>query len=331
MAQGEQLEESTLQEYLRDRLGDGALEVKRLKRNVGGMSRETWFVDTETSEGNRTFTWRVDHPEGSVVPVPLELEYKVYRALEGSAVPIARALWYERDHALLGRPFYVRDTIEGSSAPKLLFAEGQEELRRTIGRQFARLLARVHTLDWEQAGFPEFMPVPQSGPECALLELQRWYDHYQRMRVEPQPVHAELHSWLRRNAPTDVPRISLVWGDVGLGNFIFQDDRIVGLTDWEQAHIGDPMKDWASALWRGVDHLLPRDELFEIYEQESSIPIDEERIRYYTVFIDVQYVCTSHPVLRRLAEGQDMDITFTRLGLGIPYHCLHDGLETIGY
>lgn len=331
-------DEERLASYLSRQLPDARdLEVVKLSRNVGGMSRETWFADTvwQDADGARqeaTFTVRADHPEGSVVPTPLEYEYKVYRALSDTDVPVARALWHEPDPSWLGRAFYIRDTIPGSSAPKQLFKEGEEQLRRSIGEQLAVLLARIHTLDWQAAGLGEFMAVPQTAEDCARLEIDRWRAHYEQNRSEARPVVTELYSWLNRNAPTQVPRTSLVWGDVGLGNFIFDQDEVVGLTDWEQAHLGDPMKDWSSALYRGVDNLLPKQELFEIYERESGISIDEERIHYYTVFIDAQYVSISHPMVRRIVEhdGQ-MDIALVRLAMGFPFDCQDDGLRAIGY
>ncbi len=332
----EGLELRQVERYLREHLSRENLQLTKLSRNVGGMSRETWFADAtwveDDGQESQTFTLRLDHPDGSVVPVPLRFEYDVYRTLDGTDIPAAKALWFEDDPGWLGRPFYVRDTIRGSSAPRQLFREGADDLRRTIGLQLARLLGRIHTLDWRSAGFPSFMAVPETAEDCALMELARWRGNYEENRAEPKPVVTELFSWLRHNAPRDVPQVSLVWGDVGLGNFIFQGDEVVGLTDWEQAHLGDPMKDWASALWRGVDNLLPREELFEAYEQESGITIDEERIRYYTVFIDAQYICTSHPLVRRINELDGaVDITFARLGMGIPFHCQDDGLRAIGY
>lgn len=331
-------DESGLAAYLAARLPHADdLVVDRLTRNVGGMSRETWFADVSWIEGDgerrtATFTVRADHPEGAVVPTPLEYEYRVYRALEGSGVPVARARWIEPDPGWIGRGFYVRDTVPGSSAPKELFREGQEALRASIGEQLATLLARIHTLDWEAAGFGDFMRVPGTPEQCARLEIDRWRRHYEQHRSEARPVVTDLYSWLDRHAPRDVPRTSLVWGDVGLGNFIFDEGQVVGLTDWEQAHLGDPMKDWASALYRGVDNLMSRDELFAIYEAASGLRIDEERIHYYTVFIDAQYVSISHPMVERIvAHDGAMDISLVRLAMGFPFHCQDDGLASIGY
>jgi aminoglycoside phosphotransferase (APT) family kinase protein len=272
----------------------------------------------------------MDHPNGSVVPVPIEWEFKVLDCLQRTAVPAARPFWYEDDESLIGRaPFYVRDNVPGTASFRDLYAEGAEERRAAIGRQFAELLAAVHTADWEAAGFAEFMAVPKTPEECALLELRRYRRHYDAHRSEPKPVMAELLSWLERNAPTSVPRVSLVWGDVGLGNFIFDAGRIVALTDWEQAHLGDPMKDWASALWRGMDSLLPREELFRVYEDASGIPVDLDAVRYYHAFIDAQYVMTSHPLISELLDGRFDDVTFARLGLGVPFFCLDDGFRIV--
>ena len=329
------LDQGALTTYLRTRLPEREdLEVTSLKRNVGGMSRETWFADlTWRGDGGpqeERVTVRLDHPAGSVVPVPISWEYQVLDCLTRTDVPAAAPYMFEDDPQWLGRaPFYIRENVAGSASYGKLFAAGNEARREAIGRDFARLLATVHTADWEKAGFGDFMPVPQTPQECALLELGRYEPHYQAHRVEPKPVMTELLSWLKRNAPAKVSRVSLVWGDVGLGNFIMDGDRIVALTDWEQSHLGDPMKDWASALWRGVDALLPREEMFRIYEEASGLEIDLDAVEYYSTFIDAQYVCTSHPVIRQVIEGATPDVTFVRLGLGIPFYCLDDGLRRI--
>lgn len=329
-------DEQRVAAYLRDRLEADTLDLVSLKRNVGGMSRETWFAEVSGSRRGEDFTdsltLRVDHPGGSVVPVDLEREYRTFAALTPTEVPVAAALWYETDPTLIGRaPFYVRRTVPGSASASRLFRAGNEELRRAIGADLARQLAAVHSLDWKAAGLGDFMDVPTTPQECALLELGHYREAYRSADPEPMPAVEVLFSWLERNVPGEVQRTSLVWGDVGIGNFIFQGDRIVALTDWEQAHLGDPMKDWASALWRGADNLLPREEMFAVYEEASGLRVDLERIEYYSVFIDAEYVCTSFPLLGELRAGSPRDATFARLGMGVPYFCMDHGLRTIGY
>lgn len=328
------MEPEVLTEYLRSRLpARPDLQVTGAKRVVGGMSRETWFVDFEWNGGteSESVTFRIDHEKGAVVPVPLEFEFRVHQALHGTQVPVAEPYWFEHDKTLIGQgPFYVRELVEGTASPKYLYAEGQEALRESVGLQFAELLGKVHTLDWNAAGVGDFMEVPELGPECALLELRRWQRNLAEHQSEPLPVAAQLFAYLEREAPTDVERVALVWGDVGIGNFIFRNDNIVALTDWEQSHLGDPMKDWASALWRGVDNLLPREKLFEEYERTSGIPVNLASIDYYLTFIDAEYVCTSHPILDRFTNTEVPDVTFARLGMGIPWYCMDHGMTMIG-
>lgn len=335
---GEQrdLDEGRIAGYLTERLGADSLDVTSLRRNVGGMSRETWFAEVHWARSGQqhddSLTFRVDHPEGSVVPVSLEREYQTFRAIGTSSVPVAQTLWYEDDPELLGRaPFYVRRTVPGSASAGQLFAPGNENRRQKIGVDLAEKLAAVHTMDWRAAGLAEFMRVPERPEDHALFELEHYERSYRAAQPEPMPVVEVLLSWLKRNAPGDVQRTSLVWGDVGVGNFIYAGDEVVALTDWEQAHLGDPMKDWASALWRGVDALAPKEMLFEAYEGASGLRIDEDRINYYSVFIDAEYVCTSFPLLGELGLDHTRDATFARLGIGVPYMCMDHGLGMIGY
>lgn len=124
----------------------------------------------------------------------------MHAALGSSDIPVPRALWFEDDPSWIGTPFYVRESIPGSTSPKKLFAPDNTAGRRAIGRQVAELLARVHTADWRGLGLDRFMPVPDDPSRSALMQVERWRRSYDADRVEPRPVLAELLSWLRRNA-----------------------------------------------------------------------------------------------------------------------------------
>lgn len=330
----DELDADRLAEYLRAGLPDRPdLRVTRLRRTPGGMSRETWFADTEwtgpAGPQQQRLTVRRDPAEGAVVDASLRFEHDVMAGLWGSAVPVAETLLFENDPSWFGRPFYVRDCVAGEASPKAMFAPGAEELRHRLGLRLVELLADLHTLDWERRGFGEFMEAPQDARDAALLELRKWKRYFERTAAEPQPAATELFAWLERNAPTEVARISLIWGDVGVGNFIYRGDEIVALTDWEQAHLGDPMKDVAAALWRGIESIVSKDEFYSIYQERTGIEIDERSVEYYKLFIDAQYTTMSGSVLQRFAPEGVPDITFARLGLGISYRCMEHGLAVI--
>ena len=65
------------------------------------------------------FVVRRDHEVGTVDPVPLEVEYGIYRRLGSTAVPVTTALWFEDDPAWApdGRPAYVRTPGRRPLAP----------------------------------------------------------------------------------------------------------------------------------------------------------------------------------------------------------------------
>ena len=96
------MEPRDVERYLRKRVPEAkGLELVGLSRTYPGMSRETWLADTrwrqDGREVTRGFVLRMDTPGGSVVPTPLRREYEVYRRLDGTAVPVPRALWYEKN------------------------------------------------------------------------------------------------------------------------------------------------------------------------------------------------------------------------------------------
>ena len=324
--------------YFKERMPDARnLRMTKFWRQVGGMSRETYFGDFEWAERgekkSQRFTIRQDHPGGAIVPIPLSFEYQVHQALYGSELPVARAFWFEED-----APWepdtagYVRECIPGVTAGIELAGPENAERREKLGYQFAELMARIHTLDWKKAELDEFMEVPKDDRDCALQRLKFWKDIYDQSQIEARPTAAALYAWLRRNAPRQVERISLVWGDVGVGNIIFEGDRITGLTDWEMAHLGDPNKDWASALWRDIELLLPREELFRHYEKVGGLKVNEEAVNYYTVWINNEYatIC-NHPLARNYIGKKDKDGSIAALALRIVHGCLSSGLETMGY
>jgi aminoglycoside phosphotransferase (APT) family kinase protein len=325
----------TWTQYFQARLpGRKDLEVIDATRAVGGMARETWFISTSHEAAGETraetFTVRTDHSDGPDMAVPLRYEYDVYRALADSPVPVPPALWFENDNAVLGRPFYVRQMIDGKSAPRDLFAPGQERMREDLGRQLAQQLADIHTLDPNAHGLDRFMTVPATPDDCAIVELDRWERYYYEHRVEAQPIMSEIFAWLRAHRPRSVDRISLVWGDVGLGNFIVRDAKIVGLTDWEYAHLDDPMKDWAAGFMRGIDQLLPRGDLFAIYEEKSGISIDEARIHYHSVFLNAQYALLTQPTVQQiLGRNGSADISVVQANLGFSIGCQQEALRLI--
>jgi aminoglycoside phosphotransferase (APT) family kinase protein len=316
-----------LEAHLRERLPDRAdLRVDRVRRIVGGMSRRTHFVDVSWRNGDgratETLNLRSDHPGLTVLTVPLWWEFEILRRLRTTEIPVATPYWYETDPDVLGfAPFYLREVVPGSAASKPLFAPGAEEQRRALGRQLVTLLARLHTLDWQALGFDDFMDVPPSREQALAHDLAHWEADYRAHAVEPNPMVHEVLGRLRRREVAPPDRISLVWGDVGIGQFIYDGDRITALTDFEMARLGDPMMDWAAALTRGLPDLLPTEEAFALYEAESGMRVDPDRLDH-CLEVAAASCFAWHPVLADLTDRPPLDAALTRLGTGLTWQWL---------
>jgi aminoglycoside phosphotransferase (APT) family kinase protein len=296
------------------------MDIGSLRRSVGGLSRETWFIQTRGHDGeDRSLTLRLDPVGGSVAPKPLLVEYQVLSALRSSEVPAPEPLHYvEREKWFGGRAAYVRSNVVGSASPSHLVDGRVPGRARTIGRDYATKLAAIHTLDWHGRGFADFFPVPATPQAHAVDDLDVWWNHYEQQGLPPDPEMTELFAWLRENAPQAVPRTSLVWGDAGMGNFIVRDDRIVALLDWEQAHLGDATKDLAASLWRGIEALLDPQEFIDTYQEASGIEVDRDRLAYYSIYIAATYSASCRGALSRIDELGAKAIPVLRLGLGTP-------------
>jgi hypothetical protein len=200
---------------------------------------------------------------------------------------------------------------------------GSPERAATM-RSFADAVATLHTLDPAALDLADFA-VPQTAEDHARLDLALWARLGAPCRLDPLLRYAG--AWLWANAPHDVPRTVLVQGDTGPGNFLAEHGRVTGLIDWEFAHLGDPMDDWAWIELRADPSELP--ELHARYTARCGIEVDASRIAYYRLAVDYRCAITTSLAVERgggargwapylLATQRYLDGVATRLGEHVP-------------
>ena len=71
--------------------------------------------------------------------------------------------------------------------------------------------------------------------------------------------------------------------------------EVIGVLDWEMAHIGDPLEDLAwslDPLWSPTAHLagrlLPRESAIGIWEKASGLQVDRDAFRWWQIFASVK-------------------------------------------
>jgi aminoglycoside phosphotransferase (APT) family kinase protein len=266
----------------------GGRVVGAVRPPVGG-SRELYLVD-------------VARPDGTAIPLVVRCEgggsfagtevspareAVVYRALEHTAVPVPRVIALATDGSVL-----LMERVPGGGDISVL----DTDARAATMRDFTDALAALHRLDVDTLPLPGF-PRPRNGREHARLDLEMWARLAREGVPDLDPLARYAGAWLWEHAPTSVTRTALVQGDTGPGNFVFEHEQVTGIVDWEFAHIGDPMDDWAWMEMRARPDELPA--LHERYHRATGIPVDGERIRYYRVAVDYRCAITTSLAVRR--------------------------------
>ena len=274
----------------------GPGEVSQLRRHVA--RREAWVVDVTRPDGTTLEGFlRVQRESDSVDPRRLERETRILQALQDTEVPVPAVYGWNAD---LKAALFERDP--GRSDLDKLEDTTQQ---RAVMEDFTRIVAKLHTLDIDALALEDIMQyVPTTPAECALNEVDLIVSQWQRFidrQLDPLTIYSL--DWLRRYAPTTVARTSLIQGDTGPVNFMFQGDRVSAVIDWELGHFGDPLEDLGNIavreFWNPSGGLSG---LFDLYEAESGIAYDRFRAQYYAVhqnvrgMMPIHYVCeNAHP------------------------------------
>lgn len=303
-----------LQAYLSTRL-DEPVEIRSLTRSFPGHSRETWIVDTIDQGG---LVMRVDHPGGPLVPIAMRIEYDVYRRLWPTPIPVAEPLWYaEGEEFAEGRAHMVRRLVDGSPTVPGLSEPGPvgNLRRRAVCFEMAERLAELHTLDWAAHGFGDVLFAPSNAETAFADEIRHWRTLIQQTRTDPFPMLTEATYWLEEHIPPGPTRLALLKGNNGLGEEIWRDGKIIALSDWELAAIGDPALDWAFS--QGLLALHDADETLSHYAEHAGFTIDKRRLAWAIVWTRIKASFTTNGGLAGFLDGRDNRLIRPALGIGV--------------
>lgn len=339
--------EERLARFFSARLGAGRpVRVTGLDQATEGFSQETFFFTVEIGVGDteerRRYVAKREPEAGLLEPYDLEPEFRVLHALSAHPLPSPATPFFERDPAVLERPFYVMERLPGEVPIPAPGASGMgpfsAEERTVLGPVVMQRLAELHAVDWRALGL-DFLEAPAPGREAAARELARWEERIARAALPKAPVLADALLWLRRNVP-ETDDITLVHGDYRLGNFLIErgdgtrPPRLTGLLDWEMVHLGDPLEDFAwctSVLWRGgtpfASCMLPPDELAIAYEKSSQRRVDPERLRFYELLSIVKMIAIMHTGIRAFRDGRAQDLRMAIFDHQLPF--LHAALAML--
>lgn len=267
--------------------------VVRAERHVA--RREAWVVDAQRPDGSLLEGFlRLEREPKAGNLWSLEKETAIVSALGSTAVPVAEVYGWnpQLTCALFQR-------VSGTGA----IAAAADVDRRGIMEQFIDAIAAMHRLDLDALGLPHLPGLrrPGSASECALAEVDAIVATWTGFLASyTDPLITYGLDWLHRFVPAQVSRVSLLQGDTGPGNFVFDGDRITAIVDFEWGHYGDPLEDLGNLCVREFwtpSGCLDR-ALLDRYEKESAIPVDLATVRYYRVQQNVRGMIPIHAATR---------------------------------
>jgi len=310
------MDHSRLTDFLRRKMPRAEnLRVIGLKRISGGSSRETYAFDLEWVEGAETRTRALigrRDPTGGLLKSDRASEFRVLEAMHRAGLHVPEPLHLELDPAVMDRPFFIMHRAGGRTSGGPFPQTEPAPLREKIAHQLLEELARLQALDYRALKL-EFLGAPKDHAESARAQTAHWREIYDRDRMgEHYPILDAAFAWLAAN-PVVTDRVVIVHGDFRSGNYLYDDDGMLAMLDWEMTHLGDPMEDlgWASMRFWGRGEfaagLMEREAFYRLYEEISGRSIDRERLFFYQVLGNAKMATICLTGVCDFTEGRTVD------------------------
>lgn len=191
---------------------------------AGGISADMTAFEAQMPDGEtrRMIARRPSVYKFRTDPDVAASEMELLNALCTAGLPVQRAHYVEPFIEGAPQPFFILDYIEGK--PEVGPRDPSDFIRR-----FAEQLALIHRVDYrhlpslpaQDAGFTPGMIAPEG--ELRETEVRAALEGHEPITGPNKPV--------------------LRHGDFWPGNILWREDEIVGVIDWEEALVGEPLAD----------------------------------------------------------------------------------------
>ena len=263
------------------------------ERIFGGASRETYkIIVKDNSDNEERLVLRLSQ-DSSLIETEQKTEYLAYSAFQESNVPVPILIDMSEENSKLGAPFMLMRELKGEAASPFtsnIYAPHEVDL----GKQFWSILGEIAKKEIDKDIFRDF--IGEVEKPFWKNELDKWVKIIHEDSIGIEPILEAGIRHLYRNPPKESETISMVHGDYRSGNFLYSENKITGILDWEMAHLGDPLEDlgWAlSPIWSWQDkdrpaYLLKREDALKIWEETSNISINKDDLNWWELFAAVK-------------------------------------------
>jgi aminoglycoside phosphotransferase (APT) family kinase protein len=262
----------------------GPVTITGLEHAEGGMANETLLVDF--GAGHDGMVVRLPPLDPTFPDYDLGPQAAVQNAVAAFGVPAPSPTVVETDPSWLGTPFLAMPRVRGAIAgPAPAFdpyvRDAGPARQRVMHDGLIDAVVAVHSVPWRAAGLDAVL----AGPRLSDA-LDRWAAYVEwSSEGDALPALVEALDWCRRHRPPEREAV-LLWGDVRLGNLVF-DERceVVAVLDWDLAALGPREMDlgWHFGLEFMMEELFgqrvpgfpSRMETLERYERHTGSDVHD--------------------------------------------------------
>src|SRR3954464_1807190 len=291
-----------MREALQELLGRDVSEPVLL---AGGASKEAWAVD---ADGEKLLVRRAAVGVIHKHTLSLEAEFAVLEAAYEADVKVPRPITYIPD--LPGREAFVKERLEGDTIGRRIVRKDElEHARFLLPVQMAEELAKIHGIPRDRLPFLE---------EARLERMVEEFDEV----GEPRPAIELGLWWLREHRPPARDPV-VVHGDYRIGNLVVDARGLVGVLDWEFAHLDDPVRALAFSLARAWRFGVPAKRLGGVgqvepyltrYNELTGFDVEPFELDYWELAGNVGWAIGCLTQMQRHLSGQDRSVELAVLG-----------------
>lgn len=290
-----------------------------------GNSGYSFGFTLEYAGGAERLVIRMPHPRAQRQGnADVLRQVRVLQAAESAGVPVPAVRSYADDNPWFEVPYYVVSWVEGESTH--LFDPDKAHLRDGSGLEkvFAdglQVLARIHTVEWQQV-------LADWQPRTLVDEIGAWVPTLRKSsNAAWVDLGLEVHDALLASCP-QTHELGLVHGDYYSNNWLFVDDTIAAIIDWEIASIGAPGLDvgWICMIydpesWGALRHRWQRWTpepawIVAQYEAASGCPVRD--IEWYRALAGYRMGCIAARAYDLHRSGKRPDPAWDIVGESFP-------------
>jgi aminoglycoside phosphotransferase (APT) family kinase protein len=302
---------------LASRLSSGATTAINARRLSGGASQETWAFDLD--DGTPLILRR--RPSGgamSQAALPLSTEAALLVAVAPRGAPVPEVVHVCEPADGLGEAYVMRRLDGETLGRRIVRDEAFAAVRPDMARRCGQVLAAIHATPLD--GLP---PLATSD---AASELGRYEGVYRELGAR-RPVFEAAFRWLAGRAPP-LERPVLVHGDFRNGNLMIDPGSkalggLVGVLDWELAHLGDPAEDlgwicvnsWRFGEWRRpVGGFGDYQDLVDGHAAGGGSAVSLDRLLFWQALGSLKWGVMCLRMYASFASGADRSIERAMIG-----------------